>query len=219
MSIVLHAVVPAQQGARYARIVTQHLDGVVLEEHLDVGGVEDALLHRLRGAQEGLADDHVDLAAQRSQIGGLLAGRVAAADHRDILLAVEDPSHVAQALTPCPRNFVSEGSPRYLAVAPVEMMRLSPAAPFSPSTSARKGSGREVDLRDRSRTQVGTEAFGLGPHPRHQFRAVDPFRESREVLDLGGRGELPARLDTLVEYRRQVGATDRWRYARRARCR
>ena len=73
----LLSVVPAQQGARYAGVVAQHLGGVVLEEHLDVLRAEDSLLHGLRGAQVGLADDHVDLAAQRGEVGGLLAGRVA----------------------------------------------------------------------------------------------------------------------------------------------
>ena len=85
----LRAVVLTQQGSRDARFVAQHLGGVVLEQHLDVGGVEHPLLHRLRSAQVGLADDHVDLPAERRQVGCLLAGRVAAADHRHVLLAVE----------------------------------------------------------------------------------------------------------------------------------
>ena len=86
----LLAVVAAQQRARHARFVAQHLGGVVVEHHFDIGGVEHPLLHGLRSAQVGLAHDHVDLAADRGQIGGLLAGRVAAADHGHVLLAVEE---------------------------------------------------------------------------------------------------------------------------------
>ena len=84
------AVVVADRDARDARVVAQHFGGVVFEEHFDVGGVHHAVLHRLRGAQVGFAYDHVDLPADRSQIGGLLAGSVAAAHDRHVLLAVEE---------------------------------------------------------------------------------------------------------------------------------
>ena len=56
----------AHTDTRHTALVTQHLDRVVLEEYLDVRRIEYALLHRLRSAQEGLADDHIDFAAERS---------------------------------------------------------------------------------------------------------------------------------------------------------
>ena len=46
---------------------------------------------------------------------------------------------MAQALTPMPRNFVSEGSPRYLAEAPVAMIRVSALISFSPSITTWNG--------------------------------------------------------------------------------
>jgi hypothetical protein len=46
---------------------------------------------------------------------------------------------VAQALTPMPRNFVSEGSPRYLAEAPVAMIRVSALISVWPSITTWNG--------------------------------------------------------------------------------
>ena len=86
----LLAVVAAQQSPRHARLVAQHFGRVVVEYHFDIGRAEHPLLHGFRSAQVGLAHDHVDLAANRGEVGGLLAGGVAAADHGHVFLAVEE---------------------------------------------------------------------------------------------------------------------------------
>lgn len=65
---------------------------------------------------------------------------------------------------------------------------------------------------------IRPEAQGLLAHVIHEFGAVDAFGETGEVFDFGGGGELSARFDPFVEYRREIrpGGIDRSRIARRA---
>ena len=55
--------------------------------------------------------------------------------------------------------------------------------------------------------------LGLRLHLLHQPRALDGFGEARIVLDFGGDGELPARLDTADQHRfeHRAGGIDRGR--------
>ena len=168
--------------------------------------MEDALLHRLRGAQIGLAHNHVDLAAERGEVGGLLAGRVAAADHRHILLAVEEAvargagahAHPPEARLRRKAQVLGRGARR-------DNQRLGPELLLSVDLDA-EGALREVDARYDARAYVGAEALGLTPQVGHHLVAVHPLGIAREVFDFGGGGELSAGLDALVEYGRQVGA-------------
>src|SRR6185437_10132537 len=76
-----------------------------------------------------------DLAADVGEVQRFLDRGVAAADHRDVLSRKKKPSQVAQAETPRPLKFSSEGMPRYFASAPVAMISASqlysPLSPFS----------------------------------------------------------------------------------------
>ncbi len=60
--------------------------------------------------------------------------------------------------------------------------------------------------------------IGLLLHLLHQPGALDDVGEARIVLDIGGDGELAARLDALDQHRLEHGARgiDRGRVARRA---
>jgi hypothetical protein len=60
---------------------------------------------------------------------------------------------------------------------------------------------------------------GLQPHLLHEPGALDDVGEARVILDVGGDGELAARLDALDEQRLEVGARgiDRRRVAGRPR--
>ena len=55
----------------------------------DLGVCEQALLHDARGAQLVAADEHVDGRGKLGQVCCLLGGRVAAANHRERLVAEE----------------------------------------------------------------------------------------------------------------------------------
>ncbi len=200
----LRAVGAAQQGARHAALVAQHLYGVVLEHHLDVGGVEHALLHRLRGAQEGLAHDQVDLAAERCQVGGLLARRVAAADHGHVLLAVEEAvarGAGAHALTAV-LHFGGQAEVLGRSAGGYDE-RLGHDLLLAVHGHAER-TRRKVYVRDVALADVGAEALGLAADVGHHLVAVHTFGVAREVFDLGGRRELAARLDAFVEHGAEV---------------
>ena len=190
----------AQTRTRHALLVAKHLDGVVLEHHLDVGRLEYTLLHGLRCAQEGFAHDHVDLTAERCQICGLLARRVAAAHDGYILLAVEES--------------VACGAGADAAAA-VARLRLQPEITCRGSRGDDDAFGLDLLLavdggrigalvkvygRDDTRTHVGAETLCLKFHLVHQVGTRYSLGEAREVLDLGCGCELAARLDTLIKY-------------------
>jgi len=49
-----------------------------------------------------------------------------------------------------------------------------------------EGPAREVRLHNRAGQILGAEFLGLPAHGRHQLRALDAFREAREILDQRG---------------------------------
>ena len=92
-------------------------DGVGQEADLLVaaGPVE----HDLRGAELVATVHQRHAAGEPGQESGLFHRRVAAADHRDVLVLKKKPSQVAHALTPRPSSLSSPGTPRYRAAAPI----------------------------------------------------------------------------------------------------
>jgi hypothetical protein len=66
------------------------VDGVVPDD-LDLGVLEQAVLHDLLGAQAVAAVDQRDLGGEIGQEQRLFDGGVAAADHDDLLAAIEEP--------------------------------------------------------------------------------------------------------------------------------
>ena len=138
-----------------------------------LGGVEHPLLHRLRGAQVGLADDHVDLAAERGQIRRLLAGRVAAADHRHVLLAVEEPVAGGAGADALAAELGFEGESEVFGRGSRgDDERLGLDLPGAVHDHVGTGVTRGPRA-DGSRADVGAEALGLPAHPVHQVGARD----------------------------------------------
>lgn len=79
---------------------------------------------------------------------------------------------MAHALTPMPRNFVSEGRPRYFADAPVAMMSVSALICVVPSITDTWNGRDEVHARHGSDADVGS-SFGLTAHVGHHLLAAD----------------------------------------------
>ena len=196
----------AQSRARHAVGIAQHLDGVVFEQHFDVGGVHDSLLHRLGGAQERFAHDHVDLAADRCQIRSLLASRVAAAHHGHVLLAVEEAvargagahAHAAQAGFRLQSEIFGRGSRG-------DYHALGLDAMLAVHRDAERTVG-EVDVGHHAEAHVGSEALRLTFQVVHHRGARYALGVTREILDFGGGRKLPARLYSLVNDGVEVGA-------------
>ena len=191
----------------------------MLVEYLDVGGGGHALLHDLGGAEVGLAHHEVHLGGEVREVGGFLAGGVAAADDGHRLLAVEEA--------------VARGAGRHarpgvlLLVGQAEVLGAGPGGDDDgvglDAVRAVDGDGvgaaREVDRGDVAAADVGAVALGLEAHPFHEFEAVDRLGLAGEVLDVGGDGELSAGLHAGVEHGGEVGSSgvDGRRVARRAR--
>ena len=100
----------------------------------------------------------------------------------------------------------SLGSPMSLAVAPVAMIRLSESSSGLIVGDGSKGAAPQLDLGDGSRQIAGAEPLRLSLEELHELRAQDALREAGEVLDLGGDGELPARLVAGDQHRLEAGA-------------
>ena len=64
-----------------------------------------------------------------------------------------------------------------------------------------EGTDAEVHGADAAAPYVGAEARGLAAHVVHELHGLDSSRESGEILNHGGCGELAARLHTFVEHR------------------
>ena len=137
--------------------------------------------------------DDRHLAGELREEEGLLQGRVAAADHADLLTAEEEP--VA-------------GGARRQAVAEQAGLGLQPQ-------HERLGAGRhdhrvglvpvladpdlertrgEVDRGGLGREVLGPEPLRLIPEAHHEIRPDDALGEARVVLDIGGEHQLPSGL-------------------------
>ena len=115
------------------------------------------------------------------------------------------PSQVAQAETPLPMNFCSDGMPRYLALAPVAM--ISASAVYSPmSPLSRNGRLRQVGGVDVVEDDFGLEALRMRLHARHQVRAHQAVRVAGPVVHFGGGHQLAALLQAGDQHRLEVGA-------------
>jgi hypothetical protein len=155
--------------------------------------------------------DDGDGLAELGEEVGFLQGRVAPADHGDVVAAEEEA--VAGSAG---RHAVAHEAPLVLEVehqgarAGGHDHRLGGDLPAV--DGERVGRAGEVDGGDLVGAELGAEAGGLGAEGVHQVGAHDPVDETRVVLDLGGEHELAARLVagrrrlTLDHQRVQVGA-------------
>lgn len=69
------------------------------------------------------------------------------------------------------------------------------------------GGFREADLCGNGRTDFHTETQRLVSNVVHHVVGINAFRIAREVLDFGGGGQLPARLDSFIKDGRQARTT------------
>ena len=165
---------------------------------LDLGVREGPLLHDLAGPELVAAHDQGDLRGELGEERGLLDGRVAAADDRDLVVPEEEPvargaGRHAVADQPA---LVLEAEHQRLGAGgdderpgPVGGLRgVGVADPHA------EGPGRQVDPGDLLGADVRAEPQGLLPEAHHELGAHDPLGEAGEVLDLGGQHQLAAGL-------------------------
>lgn len=191
--------------------------GLVLADNLGSNGVEansalgvgeQTISHDLGGTQLVAADKDGDAAAVLGQKHGFLGGRVTTANYVQGLVAEDRHSTVADSAgtdTVLPVGLlagevetagIGAGS-NDDSVGGAGRLVIGAVVPLSPHL---EGALREVQLGDRLGDDLGTKALRLLAHVLHQLGAADAVREAREVLNIGGGGELTASSGAVGEH-------------------
>ena len=221
--LAAHHVLDLDAGQRTAVGAAVRLDDLGVPDDLDLGGGEGPGLHDLGRAEGVAAVDDVDAGAVLGEEVGLLHGGVPAADDGDGLVPEDG------------RGAVADGAggdaavPERVGAGEMEAARDGArghddrvGVHDGGAGGDAEGAGREVDGGDGLGEDPGPEAHGLGAAAVHEVGAEDAVGEAREVLDVGGGGELPPRGDVvgeeaLEEHGLELGArrVDRRRVRRR----
>ena len=170
-----------------------------------------AILEDLAGAELIAPVDHRDLTRELGQEKALLDRGVATAHDRDLLLPEERRVARGARRDAEPAQFTLVRYPE-LSRHRARCHDQGVAGAFRGILEGdSKGPIREVHGARVAADEVGTETLRLGLHAVDELGSLDPLREAREVLDVGGRVELAAELATLDDDRFQVrtGRVDR----------
>ena len=184
----------------------QHFGDFGVVQHPDLGIGVQARLVGLVGAQEIAAMHQRHLVGEVGEEHGFFNGRVAAADHRHFLAAIEkavaggagrhaEALILAFAFQPQPVGGCAGGD--HQRIGGVDVAAVAPQ---------REGAARQVDLCDGVADELGAQILGLFLHLVHQPGALNGVREAGIVFDLCGDGELAAGLDARDQRRLQHGA-------------
>ena len=190
----------------FAIVAGQDLFRGAIPEWLDLLILQRAVGHDLGCTEFIPAVDEGDLGAKPGQEKGFLAGRIAPANDNDIHIPVE--SSVASCT----------GSDTLAS----EHLLFAGDAEKAGGRSCRNDDRlglvsfvcrlEDFDITGKIHAfnpvtcKSGTETFCLAADLVHECVAVHPFREAREIFDLGGRRQLPAGLGALQDEWVQVGA-------------
>ena len=178
-------------------LVPQHRDPLVGEQAL----LQDAL-----GAQRVAAMDQGDVGRMVGQVQRLLDRGIAAADHRDLLAAIEESvagRTGADALA-LQRLLAVEAQPLRLR-AGRDHQHLALVHVAAVAGQAERAA-RHIDADDRVVHQARADVRGLRLHLVHQPRTLDDVAKAGIVLDIGRRHQLAAGLDALHDDRCHPGA-------------
>ena len=190
-----------------ALLLAEEFLGLVFPQHLDVGRVQNAVLHGLGGTKHVTADDEIDLVAELGQIGGIFAGRVAAANHRHVLAFVEEAVASGASGNAAALEFFLGGQTEITCRRTRgndDTVGQDFAIVFRRHL---EGALADIDARHLAFAYFGAKAQGLLTDFLHHFRAGDSVGITRKILDFGGLGKLSAGLHTLINDSFHVGAT------------
>ena len=161
------------------------------------------------------AMNHGYLAGDVSQIERFFDGRIAATHNSDFLIAVKEAiaGRAGRNTIARQRLFARNAKPpRLRAGGDHHGFGHEHIAAIG---VAAEGALAEIDLCDDIMDHGGADMLGLGPHLIHQPGALHGLGEAGVVLDIGGDGQLPARLQAGHQHGTQPGArgVDRGRVA------
>ena len=163
----------------------------------DLGMLEQPILQDLLGA-EGVAAVHQgDLGGEVGEIERFLDRGVAAAYDDDLLAAVEEAVAGRTGRYAITLELLLRGEPEPRACAPVAMISVS-AVKISPESAGQaERAPREVDFRH-GRRQAWCRHSRPAPASAPSARVPGSVGKAGIVLDIGGDGELAARLHALI---------------------
>ncbi len=188
-------------------LAADHLLDDVVPDHLDLRVGEQALLHHLLGPQAVRGGGPASPSRTSGPDRGLPRPRCCRRRRWPPRLPrKKKPSQVAQAETPAPEKWRSLSSPSQRAWAPVATISVSALTTSPPSSRTWNGWTDRSTLGDHVEQQLRAAMDRLLGHLLHEPGPLDDVGEARIVLDVGGDGELTARLQPLDHHRRQVRA-------------
>ena len=187
-------------------VVAKHLGNRAVPFDIDLVVAQQAVLHDLLGTQRVTAVNQRHRLADIGKIERFLDGRVTAANHRHIAVAVEKAvtggtgGHAAPVeclfrFKPQPLGRGACGDNHRIGCHFVPGIERHPERP-------RRGVERRDDVIDDPRADI----FSLRLHLGHQPGPLDHLGETGVVLDIGGDGHLPAGLKAGDDHRREIGA-------------
>src|SRR5947209_7575586 len=150
--------------------------------------------------------DQSDVMAVVGHVQRFLDRGVAAADHRDLLAAIEETvAGGARRRSPALHMLLRGQAepPRLGAGGNHQRVGEIVGAIVAGQT---EGPARQVHGSDVVPDHLGADMLGLGLHLLHQPGTLDDVAEAGVILDIGGGGELAARTDPLNEDRLETGA-------------
>lgn len=179
---------------------TGNLGGNSVKLDLDLGVVEKTSSHGLGGSEMVLSDEDSDAAAVLGQEHGLLSSRVTTTNDKEWLVTEDWDGTVADS------TGTDTVLPVLLLTGQVQTLSVGTGSHDDGIGSAgRRGVGaisvllpdlewtrREVNSGDGLGDNLSAESGRLLAHVVHERWASDALGETREVLDLGGGGELTA---------------------------
>ena len=187
-------------------LVAENFGRADVEDELDLLMGLHALHHDVGSAERIATMDEVDLGSEAGEEEGFFTGGIAAADDGDRDIAVE-------------RTIAGRAGGHAVAAVIMHFTRDAQVTGrgargddhglgFVGGFAALELLDRagEVDGVDAVPGELRTETFGLALHVRDELIAIHAVDEAREVLDLGGRGQLAAGLAALEHQRSEAGA-------------
>ena len=174
-----------------------HHGGVV--QDLDLVVVEDTLLHDLARTERVASVNEVDLAREPREEGCLFHGRVSATDDGDrYILEEEAVAGGARADAMSPQTQLVRQTEIAGACTCCDDQRIC----LNLRTKTRLElvrAARQVGRHNLIELKRRTKALALRFHIVHEFWTHDALWKPREVVDLGGRGQLSTGLEPLVD--------------------
>ncbi len=187
------------------RLVAQQLFGLVFPEHLDVFGIEHPFLHGLRCPQFVPPHNQVHLLADACQVSGFFGSRISTPYNGHCFVLIKEPVAGGARGNPESLEPVLGFQSQVLGGGPGGQDDHVGFDQFFVIDFNPLHFPREIHTGGQSEPHLGPEALGLLLQILHHGGTIHTFRVSREIIHLGGGGQLSAHLHPGIHHRFEVG--------------